>query len=120
MSKKYTVGQEVYVVPSGNNTRNSYIKPKTATVLKVGRTVFSVSGFERMQFEIDTGREKSKYLAKWVVWSSKPAYDAHCRKIELQAKISKAFTWHSRVDLTLDQLEAINAIIEKPSEVIDV
>jgi hypothetical protein len=109
MTNKLKVGQSVFYVDNSNRL----LKTGLTTVTKVGRDYFEVDAFNRERFFIKTMRHDSKYGSpRIVIFHSEQEYLDIKRHQGLRAKFREVFGWNSTAKLTLEQLEAINTIIE--------
>lgn len=112
--RKLEVGQTVYLKPFGNNVRyNKEIKEDVIT--KVKRKYFQVGeGYRPLKFIIeDMKQETGGYLAEWKIYFSKQEILDEEEFEKLSREIKNKFDGYGKVDLTLDQLRRIKAIISE-------
>lgn len=88
-----------------------YGKEKIAEVDWVGRLWFTVKGYGRVKFRLDTGRNNTDYGSPYAV--SIEAHDLRQRKTAVQAVFLKYRITVTESVLTVEQLEALSAYLPK-------
>jgi len=109
---KLEKGMKLYGKPVNNRARwNKEISE--FTVSKVGRKYFWLEEMPRTKFEIENLSEVTEYAPDWELYFTKQEILDEQEFNDLVMNIRLKFDRSGRVDLTLDQLRRINAIIEE-------
>jgi hypothetical protein len=111
-NNEIVVGMTVYLKPINNAARRSK-DVQEGIVSKVGRKYFEVEGFYRTKFSIDELIEVSEYAPDWKVYLSKQELLDEQEFENLLRDIRLFFSNYGKVNLTLDQLRKIKAIISE-------
>lgn len=124
MNDKIKVGQELYVIPTGNLVRTYGSDVRKGVVTKVGRKYLYVKikgvyfgGEEGSRFDKNTLRGESEYNSNWLAFCSMQEIEDREEADRLHKELQKFFGWGGMSHkLTLKQLKAIEKIIKSPEE----
>lgn len=108
------VGDKVYLKAVGNLARHrKEVFIKEAEISKVGRKYFEVGeGHKPLKFHIeDSKQETGGYIADWELYFSEQEILDEEEFKKLSWEIKSKFDTYGKVQLTLDQLRRIKAII---------
>jgi hypothetical protein len=118
---RWTVGQEVMVVPGDSRWRN----PFPAVVVKVGRLLVQTSiryleggrEYQGPTFYADTGRVQKDVGATDMVYPSREAWEAEKNRQVLLLGLRQRFMGGGPTLYTLEQLQAVTDILDNsPTE----
>lgn len=110
------IGDKVYLKAVGNIARGrKEVFIKEDIITKIGRKYFEVgNGLRPLKFHIEgLQQEVGGYSADWELYFSKQEIIDEEEFEKLVWEIKMKFSSYSKVNLTLDQLRRINAIIKE-------
>ena len=104
------IGQTVYLRPNpmGNAFRRNQ-NPIEAVVVKIGRKYVTLSN--RLEFVIETGRQKTQGSSDYTMYVSKQELDDVLEKEHLKSKIKNAIPKYGEWTISLDKLREIDKIL---------
>jgi hypothetical protein len=117
--EQLTLGQKVYLKPVNNAARYGNKEIKEQTILKIGRKYFLVGAEgqtnERWmtKFSIEDLREVSDYSPDYELYFSKQEILDEEESNDIVRDIRLKFGSYGKINLTLDQLRRIKAIINE-------
>ena len=114
---KVRVGQMLFMaVHSTHRANQDDIETKDVEVVKVGRKYFYTDHSIYTQHYIHNWKERTQYSQSTTLYDCEKEYIDQKRSMKLRHKLRELFSsmWnHNQVNLTLDQLERINMIIQE-------
>jgi hypothetical protein len=112
---KLKVGQTVWFVEKDNRTGKAHI-PKETTITEVGRIYFKVECRGKYKFSIEKMQVVSDHNLREYIYLDIEVFKKEERYSELLSDIRKVFGHYGKTDVTLEQLEAINKILNPSKE----
>lgn len=114
MKEKPRVGQILYSLNVGNAARFGEQKLRPVEVTKVGRKYFTCgSGIWGTQYYIDGWAQKTEYSANTRLYATEAEWEKEKEKNNLSGKMREFFNRDGERKLSLEQLRAIDEVIEK-------
>ncbi|MBX4152277.1 beta barrel domain-containing protein [Paenibacillus lautus] len=110
------VGDKVFLKAVGNNARGrKEVLIREDVITKIGRKYFEVgSGYKPLKFHIEgLQQETGGYIADWELYFTKQDILDEDEFQRLAWDIKTRFGGYGKVNLTLDQLRRIDAIIKE-------
>jgi len=109
-TSKIKVGDTVYLKP--NELGNAYRRDKSVkedVVIKVGRKYVELEKYGT--YEIESGRQKTKYSADYQMWLSRHDLEQHLLSEQLKSDIKNSIPKYGVWDISIEKLKAIADII---------
>jgi hypothetical protein len=116
MKQKPKVGQTVCALHISERTGQGDRAPINMRVVRVGRRYFeceTLSRAFRIEFHLDTWRQKSDYSPDYRLYASREEWEAEKRQSELVEWFKRIFNTYASPKYTLAALEAARAILEE-------
>lgn len=106
---KLEIGQKVWV--EERDYRGSIIKPKEATVSKIGRKYFELQEYKNTKFDLKRGFDVSYYNTRFFVYESLQEILDKNEINRLKYFISENFRYSNSINMSLEKLKQIEQII---------
>ena len=107
---KLVIGQKLYLTPSYLDTRNNS-EPKEVTIKKVGKKYFQIEEYPRNKYSIKTLTEVNNTNYKGQCYITLQEILDLKEYSNLLGKFKNLFSYHSKIDISLNQLRKINDIL---------
>ena len=107
---KLVVGQKLFITPSYLDTRNNN-EPKEVTIKKVGKKYFQIEEYSRNKYSIETLTEVNNTNYKGQCYFTLQEILDFKEYSNLLGKLKKIFSYHSQIDISLNQLRDINKVL---------